>query len=54
LNKWVEWLLRLCIKNFIRGGVTFTILHDEIELILWFKVVLEVPDKTYIVTIKNM
>jgi hypothetical protein len=43
----------LCVKNFIRGGVTITILHDEVELIQQFEVVLEVPDKTYLVNIKK-
>src|ERR1700678_2600074 len=52
LNKWVKRLFPLGIKNLVRGGVM--ILHDEIELIIWLEVILDVPNKTYHVIIRDI
>jgi hypothetical protein len=45
LNESVERLFPLREKNLVGGGVSFTILHHEIELVKGFEVVLEVLDK---------
>ena len=43
LNERVERLFPLCVKNLVGGGVSFAILHHEIELIKGLKWFLRCP-----------